>query len=339
MRVLITGFPGWLGNRFIEVLLSGYEGEGPINNWKIRCLVLPQADTSLFNKIKSFKSVEIARGDITRKETLTDAVKDVDIVFHLVGLIHPRKISELYQINTFGTYHLLEKSAEAHVKRFIYVSSNSVAGINPTREKLFTEEDRLNPYLNYGQSKLLAEKKVSEYQKLGRLETVILRPCWFYGPHQPLRQTTFFSMIKKGNPILFGKGNNLRSMSYVDNTVQALILAATCPHAQGQTYWISDERPYETREIYETVAELLNVKNFNPRHVPDFISECCVIADRILQKMGLYKSEIHVAGEMNKHIACSIEKAKKELGYQPQIGLKEGMRRSLEFLRSQGHDI
>jgi len=339
MRVLITGFPGWLGNRFVEVLLNGYEGEGPLNNWEIRCLVLPQADISLLSKMKSFKSVEIVRGDITRKETLAQAVKDIDIVFHLVGLIHPRKISELYEINTFGTYHLLEKSAEAQVKRFIYVSSNSVAGINPTREALFTEEDPPNPYLNYGQSKFLAEKKVREYQRMGKLETVILRPCWFYGPHQPLRQTTFFSMIKKGNPILFGKGDNVRSMSYVDNTIQALILAATCPQANGQTYWISDGRPYETREIYKTVAELLQVKNFKPRQIPDFISECCVLADRMLQKIGRYKSEIHVAGEMNKHIACSIEKAKRELGYQPRIELKDGMRRSIAFLRSQGHDL
>ncbi len=332
MKALITGYPGWLGNRFLEMLSERME-------WDIRCLVLPNSDVSLVQKLSKRKPIELVYGDVTKKESLAKATQGIDCVFHLVGLIHPKKISELYEINTKGTGNLLEAAHQSRVKRFVYVSSNSVAGINESREKLFTEGDRPNPYLNYGQSKFLAEEKVREYQNAKKLETVILRPCWFYGPHQPVRQSTFFTMIKKGNPILFGSGRNLRSMSYVDNTCEAMILAATKSAANGQTYWIADERPYETNEIYETVAELLKVKKLSPRRVPDFVSEGCALADRVLQKLGLYKQEIHVAGEMNKHIACSIEKAKRELGYTPKISLREGMKRSIEYLRSQGHEF
>jgi nucleoside-diphosphate-sugar epimerase len=143
-------------------------------------------------------------------------------------------------------------------------------------------------------------------------------------------------MIQKGNPVIFGNGLNFRSMSYVDNTAQAMILAATKKEAVGKTYWIADTRPYTTIEIYQTVAELLEVKNFKPRFLPNFSSEVFLMADKVLQGLGKYQTEVHVAGEMNKDIACSIEKARRELGYNPQIELREGMRRSIEWCRKRG---
>ena len=126
-------------------------------------------------------------------------------------------------------------------------------------------------------------------------------------------------MIKKGDPIIFGDGNNLRSMSFIDNVVQALLLVKKCSISIGKTYWIADEKPYSTIEIYRTIAELLNVKDFCPRFIPDFISAVCEKADTIIQSVGLYIKEIHVAGEMNKNIACSIKLAQRELGYSPKM--------------------
>src|SRR4030042_1453836 len=144
---------------------------------------------------------------------------------------------------------MLKVSTEAGVKRFIYISSNSVAGVNGHRATLMTEGDEPHPYFHYGASKYKAETIVQHNQKSGKIETVILRPCWFYGPNQPKRQTTFFTMIKKGNPIVFGNGNNLRSLSYIDDICQAMLLAAENEHANGQTYWIADEKPYPPIEI------------------------------------------------------------------------------------------
>jgi nucleoside-diphosphate-sugar epimerase len=234
---------------------------------------------------------------------------------------------------------MLRASVEAGVKRFIYVSSNSVAGTTGYVTKLMTEEDPPNPYLNYGISKLRAEYLVNEFWQDRKIDTVILRPCWFYGPHQPWRQTFFFKMIKKGNPLLIGRGQNLRSMSYTDNVVQALLLAAENPAAKGETYWIADETPYKTIDIYKTIAELLMVKEFKPRFLPDCISGLSELTDRFLQNMGFYIKEIHVAGEMNKNIACSIEKAKRQLGYSPGIGLREGVYRSIQWCHKNGIDI
>jgi nucleoside-diphosphate-sugar epimerase len=234
---------------------------------------------------------------------------------------------------------MLRASVEAGVNRFIYVSSNSVAGTTGQAKKLMTEESPLDPYLNYGISKLRAEYLVNRFWRDKKIDTVILRPCWFYGPHQPYRQTFFFKMIKKGNPLVIGGGENLRSMSYIDNVIQALLLAAENPIAKGETYWISDALPYKTIDIYRTIAELLMVKEFKPRFLPGCLSNLGELADRALQRMGFYIKEIHVAGEMNKNIACSIEKAKRQLGYSPKIGLREGMYRSIRWCYENGIEI
>jgi len=341
MKVLITGVPGWLGGRFLEILLNGYKNEGPaVRDWQIRCLVLPGQDEAFIknlNKTTSYQyPIEIINGDVTKKESLASAVKGVDVIIHITGLIHPKKISELYEINTIGTLNLITEASNAGVKRFVYVSSNSVGGTNLKRHKMLKETDEPRPYMNYGLSKYYAECIVNSFQETAKMETVILRPCWFYGPNQPKRQTKFFKMIEQGNPLVFGNGLNFRSMSYVDNTSQAMILAATKKEAVGQTYWIADSRPYTTLEIYKTVAELLEVKNFKPRFLPDLASEVFLLGDKFFQSLGMYQTEIHVAGEMNKDIACSIEKAKNELGYNPTIDLREGMRLSIEWCRKVG---
>jgi nucleoside-diphosphate-sugar epimerase len=167
---------------------------------------------------------------------------------------------------------------------------------------------------------------------------VILRPCWFYGPNQPLRQTTFFKMIKGGHPIVVGRGDNLRSMSYVDNTVQGMLLARDVERAAGQTYWITDRRPYSFIEILQTVGKLLDV-SIRPRYLPKFAGDCARLADSLMQMAGVYNQEVHVAGELGESIAVSIDKAVTELGYAPEIELEEGMRRSIAWCRAQGVDI
>src|SRR4029077_10765735 len=144
----------------------------------------------------------------------------------------------------------LDACLQARVKRFVYISSNSAAGVNASPDRLMTETDPPHPYLKYGESKRQAEELLLRAVSAGNIEAVILRPCWYYGPNQPPRQTTFFRMIKSGHPLIFGSGLALRSMSYVDNTCQALLLATEQPKANGQIYWIADARPYSCNEIY-----------------------------------------------------------------------------------------
>ena len=335
MKILVTGAPGWLGSRLVQGIYNGVEGAAGLSAPDVRCLVGPGMDPAQIEAL----GARPVLGDITKPDTLEEAVADIDLVFHLAGLIHPKRLAELYAINTDGTRNLLAAAQARGVKRFVYVSSNSVGGSNLRRDKLMTEDETPRPYMAYGKSKLLAEQAVHDAQATGNIESVIVRPCWFYGPGQPPRQTRFFKMIKSGKPLVFGDGHNLRSMSYVDNTVQGLLLAATSERAVGETYWLADEQPYETLEIYGTVAKLLGVENFKPRKIPGISSTVFGIADRAFQAVGRYQMEFHVAGEMNQNIACSVDKAKRELGYAPSVALQEGMRRSLEWCAAQGIEI
>ncbi len=195
--------------------------------------------------------------------------------------------------------------------------------------------------MNYGRSKMEMELAVKDFQKREAIETVIVRPPWFYGPNQPPRQTLFFQMIRDGKAPIVGSGENLRSMGYVDNLCQGLLLVAGTECANGQTYWIADKRPYSMNEIVDTIERLLE-NEFGQKCVhkrvrlPGFASSFAFLADSFLQRLGVYHQKIHVLSEMNKSIACSTAKAEKELGYQPAIGLEEGMRRSLNWCLSQG---
>lgn len=144
-------------------------------------------------------------------------------------------------------------------------------------------------------------------------------------------------MIRDGKGPIVGSGNNLRSMAYIDNLCQGILLAAITAQANGQIYWIADERPYSMNEVVDTVEYLLE-SEFDQKcthkrlKLPGIASEVALAIDALLQSFGIYHQKIHVLSEMNKSIACSISKAKRELGYAPQVELKEGMRRSLKWV-------
>ncbi len=336
-KTLITGAPGWLGSRLAEVLSNPADELNKFsayNTRQVRCLVLPEANLASLQNL----TIEKITGNVLNRESLAKALHGVQTVFHLVGVIHPQKISDLYSVNRDGLKNVLDAAIDAGVKRLVFVSSNSPAGVNKNRGILMTEDDGANPYMNYGKSKLQAEQLAIQAHAEGKIEVVIIRPCWFYGPGQPARQSRFFRMIKKGNPIIFGNGENLRSMSYIDNTIQGLLLAEGIPSAAGNIFWIADERPYPTNEIYNTVADLLHVK-LKPIHVPRVASFVCEQIDKTLQAVNMYSTDFHVAGEMVYDIACSINKAKHELGYKPTITLREGMKRSLDWCAQNGQTI
>lgn len=318
MTILITGSPGWLGTRFAEM----YKGDK-------RCLVLPNVNADYLKSL----GTEIVRGDVTKPETLKGITEDVDTVFHCAGIIHPRMlhIDDLFNVNAEGTSNLLHEAIKTKTK-FIYISSNSVAGVS---SGLMNEYTPRKPYMKYGDSKFLAEELINRFHIESDMETVILRPCWYYGPRQPKRQSKLINMVKNGKALLFGDGRNLRSMTYIDNLCDAMILAEKSKKANGETYWIADERPYTMFEIYSTIAEILGVK-LGFRKLPKVLCKFGEVLDRFLQnQVEIYQKEIHVLGEMDKNIACSIEKAKKDLNYKPKIELKEGMRRSIEWMREE----
>jgi nucleoside-diphosphate-sugar epimerase len=345
-KVIVTGALGWLGASLVQALIKGLPDhvdlKEPQADLRVRCLILPGQDAAPLKNISD--RIEAVTGDIRNPSDCARLCEGAEgsILFHTAGIIHPRNVAEFYQINLNGTTDLLDAAIRAGVRRAVMVSSNSPCGCNPHPDHLFDELSPYRPYMHYGRSKMRMELAVK--QRREQIETVTIRPPWFYGPNQPPRQTLFFQMIRDGKAPIVGNGRNLRSMSYIDNLCQGLLLAATVERASGQTYWIADKRPYSMNEIVDTVERLLG-NEFDRKcahkrmRLPGFASEVAVAVDATLQAFGMYHQNIHVLSEMNKTIACSVARAEKELGYRPTVELEEGMRRSLAWCVAQGIKI
>jgi nucleoside-diphosphate-sugar epimerase len=291
------------------------------------------------------KSVEVVEGDVRDRGSVREFMIGADgaTVFHIAGVVHPKRfVREFYEVNETGTRHVVESAVESGVRRVVHVSSNSPIGCNPREDHVFDAAAPYHPYMNYGKSKQRAEEIVQGAG--GRVETAIIRPPWFYGPYQPPRQTQFFSMIKSGGMPLLGKGTNRRSMAYLDNICQGLRLCEQVDAANGQVYWIADARPYPMHEILDTVERLMEQEfgiavSHKRLKLPSIVGDIALGVDIAVQGVGLYHQKFHVLSEMNKTIACSVAKARTELGYEPRIDLEEGMRRSLRWVLDQGIEI
>ncbi len=341
---LVTGAAGWLGLGLVQALVKGMPEvaalKEPLPGLKVRALVLPGDDIAALRSMAP--DAEIIRGDVTRPETLRPFFEGAEgaELYHCVGVIHPPKVSAFEQVNAQGAFNIWEAAKAGGVRRVVMMSSNSPCGCNPHPDHLFDEKSPYNPYMGYGRSKMLMEQGLWARAADGGPETVVIRAPWFYGPFQPPRQTEFFVMIRDGKGPLVGSGINRRSMSYIDNLAQGMILAARTPAIAGRTYWIADRRPYTMIEILDTIERLLE-NDFNipcrrrRLRLPSLAADVAMLADWGLQKAGLYHQKIHVLSEMNKTIACSVEKAVSELGYQPMVELEEGMRRSIACLMAQ----
>ena len=337
--IYITGANGWLGLNLIESITTGESSKWGLNNSKIRAFILPNS-----NKKKLLKfdpNIEIFEGDLLNKNDIIQFLDGCDngTLFHTAGIIHPKKVKEFDSLNNKATLKLLKVAEQKRIKKTVVISSNSPCGCNKTnlQKDYFNESSPFNPYMGYGKSKMEMEKNIKKEFLNTKLNYTLIRAPWFYGPHQPVRQKIFFDMIKNGKGPIVGDGNNVRSMAYVKNLVQGMVLSATKEISNKKTYWIADENPYTMNHIINTIEELL-VNDFDQKckmkrlKLPFLVGQIAEIIDFSLQFLGIYHQKFHVLSEMNKNIACTIDLAKNELGYKPEFDLKKGMKISLKEL-------
>lgn len=337
---VVTGAAGWLGTALVERLLADPHRE------RLRLLVHTTAEAQAVTaRVGSRSGVDILVGDIAKADTSLRLLHDLPAltdVVHTAGIIHPARVRQFTEVNTNGTRHMLEAAHDRGIRRFVHVSSNSPFGTNPHAADTFRADEPYNPYLGYGMSKMQAELAVHERCAAG-LDTVIVRPPWFYGPHQPPRQTTFFKMVRAGKFPVIGAGNQRRSMVYVDNLVDGVLAAELTPAACGKGYWIADAEAYTVNDIVATVGRALTDEGFSVQppstRLPAVAARIAETADRLLQSVGLYQQQLHVLGEMGHTIACDISRSTDELGYVPAVSLYEGMRRSIRWCVEQGFEL
>lgn len=330
---VVTGASGWLGQNLVRALAP--------ERRRVRCLVAEADEAPLLEVVSP--AVETVVGDV-RDPAAVDRLFEGVVgasVFHAAAVIHPRKETrEFFDVNVGGTQLVLDRARRAGAVRYVHVSSNSPFGANPSATHQFTEDAPYNPYLGYGHSKLEAEQLVQRSYERGDVPTVIVRAPWFYGPYQPVRQTQFFAAVRRGRFPLVGDGTQRRSMAYTGNLVQGLLRAEVAEVAPGRAYWIADARPYELREILRTVGDALTAEGLDVTHrqlrMPARAGSLAAGLDRALQARGRYVQPLHVLGELKDTIACDISRARAELGYEPTIGLLEGMRASVRFCLERG---
>ena len=337
---VVTGAAGWLGSALMEALTGD-------SRWArtgtIRALVTNRAEAARLQALSP--AVEPVVGDVTDADSLEPLFAGlsgaIDVI-HAAGVIHPRRVVDFERINAGGTASMLDHARKYGARRFVHVSSNSPFGTNSHPGDHFRNEEPYHPYYGYGQSKMDAELAVFDAVDAG-LEAVIVRPPWFYGPHQPLRQTTFFKLVRTGRFPVIGGGDQMRSMVYVDNLVDGVVRAELVPTPAGRGWWIADARPYAVREIVDTVGRALAAEGFdvtpNRTRLPAIASRVAEVADALIQRSGRYHQQLHVLGEMGKNIACDISVARAELGYDPEVELEEGMRRSIRWCLAQGIEL
>jgi nucleoside-diphosphate-sugar epimerase len=339
---LVTGANGWLGRRVVRALTTGHPemGRVGVGGRRVRMLIQPGENVDDLVALKAEK-VEGDLRELAAVRAFTSDARDANLI-HLAGIIHPTHRTREFNVNIEGTKRIVTEAGKVGIRRAIVMSSNSPVGASKNRFEVFDEESPYNPYMGYGRSKKAMEEWLRNGPKDNDLPPItIIRAPWLYGPEQPVRQTRLFSMIKAGRFPLVGDGYNRRSMGYVDSLAYGILLAAEAPAAAGRTYWLADERPYPLKEIVDTVRAVLHedfgmpVKSKTIR-IPGAVSDVARLADWVIQKAGFYNQEIHVLSEQNLTIACSIDRAKRELGYKPLVDLREGMRRSVAWCLKQG---
>jgi nucleoside-diphosphate-sugar epimerase len=335
--VVVTGASGWLGQNLVRALAPERE--------RVRCLVPAEADAPLLEL--AGRSVDVVVGDVRDPAALDRLFHAMSgaTVFHAAGVIHPqRRVRELYDVNVGGTQLALDRARRAGAGRFLHVSSNSPFGANEKPSDRFDESSPYHPYLAYGRSKHDAEQLVLRTHERGDVDAVVLRPPWFYGPFQPARQTRWLATVRRGRFPLVGDGTNRRSMAFTGNLVHGLLRAEVAEAAGGRAYWIADAEPYGLREVFATVRRAFEREGLpvRGRWQPRLPRAAGIVAERAdgwLQATGRYSQALHVLGELKDTIACDIDAARRDLGYDPPTSLEDGMRASIRWSLERGHAL
>jgi UDP-glucose 4-epimerase len=263
--------------------------------------------------------------DLTREDLDPRLCDGVGIVYHLAAKTHdladgPGSEAEYQRINVEGTRRLLDRAARAGVRRVVFVSS--VKAVDEGGPDEVDETVAPHPSTAYGRSKLEAEGLVQAAGVRAGFATVCLRLPLVYGPGQRGNLQRMMAAIDRGRfPPLPDTGNR-RSMVHVENVAQALILAGRHPAAAGQTYFVTDSRPYSSREIYDAMRSALGRPARRWRVPASAFRALAAMGDlgrRLAGRRVGFDSEAYqkLLGS-----ACySSARIRRELGYDPHVDL------------------
>lgn len=326
MKILVTGGTGFTGSHLVKRLLSrGHE---------VR--VLDNQKGIVFDEL-AVQGAEITLGSVTDDGLFEKIVPGCEIVYHLAAAFRrvnlPKRV--YWDTNVTAMRRLLEIAKASGVRKVVYCSTQGVHGNVDAPPGDETSPIKPEDYYQY--TKHEGEKVAQEFIE-GGMDITTLRPTAIYGPGDPGRFLMMFRRVQKGSFPFFGPGQALYHPVYIDNFVDAFELAAEKPAGRGQTYLIADEKYYTIKEIVQKIATIMEV-DLKIVHLPFWplyaVSTAVEFAFKPLPwDPPLFRRR---ADWFRQNRAFKIDKARRELEYNPGVDLDTGLRLTYEWYRDKGY--
>jgi 2-alkyl-3-oxoalkanoate reductase len=326
MKILVTGGTGFTGKALVKRLLDESH----------QVAALDYKEGLKTQELKDW-GAEVLIGSVTDKSIVKKCVQGVDIVHHLAAAFRELDVPDSYydEVNVNGTRNVLEAALDAKVKKFIYCSTCGVHG--NIDHPPAGEDAPIQPADYYQRTKYEAEPVVNEYFAKG-LKTVIFRPAAIYGPGDPERFFMIFKRVAKGSFPMFGSGRTYYHPLYIDNLIDAFMLAMQDGKGDGQAYLIADDEYLEIEDLVRRVGRAMEIDV----KIPHYPIMPLVIAGHFFEKICKpFKITPPIFPRRvdwyRQNRAFKIDKAKRELGYQPKVDIDEGLRRTAQWYKEEGY--
>ncbi len=323
VKILITGATGFIGSHLAESLLK--------DGHQIKAIV---RKTSNLQWLKDLP-IELIDVSLNDRNALESVVEGIDYIYHVAGLVAAKTYDEFLKANRDTTLNLLQASLDRNpdIKRFLLVSSQTVAGPSKSLDKPKTEDDIPEPLTKYGKSKLEGEKVAHQF--MDKLPITIVRPPAVYGPRDPAIRD-IFKIANKGLATLIGFNNKYVSLIHSSDLVRGIKLAAQSDKSVSQTYFITSSQFYTWSEIMDAMKIALNKRTMLKLHLPHSLvlslGAFSGFLGKFSKKPPVFDYEKSIDFIQNYWI-CSPEKAKRELGFVTEIDLLEGLTETAKWYK------
>jgi nucleoside-diphosphate-sugar epimerase len=325
MKALVTGGTGFVGSHVVETLIShGCE------------VVCPVRDTDRLRNLEGMPVRVIPWKDLDREIHSEPAF---DYVIHVAGATRAMSYAEYYEANVGETRRMLELFAslpnKSALKRFVFVGSQAAAGPCPDPETCVLESHEPQPVSLYGRSKLEAERVALSFAEV--LPVTVVRPSTVFGPRDQDVLGVFKCARYRFSPYLAGP-DRMFSVIYVEDLAAGILAAALANVPSGQVYFLANDTPVSWREFTLEVARLTGrgaIEIPIPMSIMRLAALTGEIVGKLTKKTQLLRSEKF---EEMKQVGwvCSTEKAKRELGWQPKISLREAILKTAHWYKEHG---
>jgi nucleoside-diphosphate-sugar epimerase len=323
---LITGATGFLGGHIAEACVA--------RGFRVSTIARARSDTALLERI----GVEIHSGDLTDEQVIHRAVAPADVIVHCAAKVGDSgPIDEYRAVNVEALRGLLEACLGKSLQRFVHMSS---LGVYEARHHYGTDETEPLPERHidgYTQTKVEADKLVLAFHHNHSLPVVVLRPGFVYGPRDRTVMPKLIQRMTTGKVHYLGGDRRAMNTIYIGNLIDAVFLAIENSQAVGQVYNLTDGETVSKRRFFEAVADGMGLKR-SKQLLPGWLAAgvARVLERQMRRAIAKGRKPILTPAQFKfllLNLDFSIEKAKRELAYQPRFSFDQGMKETLAWYR------